>query len=192
LRRILPTDDDDDAAANDDDGGSPAKTEQDDAADSSTGSEFGGAAAFAATHARCSSRTEEFPVEQHLRITRSTTQQSNDRTGAASRSALTVRRLLEIDRSLVLVAGLYRRLRRAAVFSRSSRRFRLARPAAGRGVSRQPHAASNEHDTTIKHQDGCCKPFCAQGTSLARIDQGAVVAPKASPSQAAVLYRSSR
>jgi hypothetical protein len=61
-----------------------------------------------------------------LRITTRTKQQSNDRTGAASRSALTVRRSLTIDRSLVLVAGLRRRLHRAAAPSRSSRRFLLA------------------------------------------------------------------
>jgi hypothetical protein len=83
---------DDDAATANDDGGSPTKkTEQAAAADRSTDSECGGAAAFAASLAR-SSRTEEFPAEQSLRITTSTTQQSNDRTGVASNPSYRRRR----------------------------------------------------------------------------------------------------
>jgi hypothetical protein len=95
------------------DGGSRAKTEQVAAADSSTDDEFGGAAAFAAASAG-SSRTREFPANSPH--TTSTTQQSNGRTGAVVRSALTVRR-----RIVALMLELCRRLRRAAVLSRSSR-----------------------------------------------------------------------
>jgi hypothetical protein len=62
-----------------DEGGSPAKkAEQDAAADISTDCESRGTAAFAAAHVG-SSQMEEFPAEQSLRITTSTTQQSNDR-----------------------------------------------------------------------------------------------------------------
>jgi hypothetical protein len=89
-RQTVPIDAAPTPADDTEEGGSPAKkTEQDAAADSSTDSEYGRAAFTTASNG--SSRTEEFPVEQSLRIITSTTQQSNDRTGAASRSTLTVR-----------------------------------------------------------------------------------------------------
>jgi hypothetical protein len=103
LPRHTVTTDDASAAANDD-RGSRSKTEQDAAADSSTDGESFSAAVFAAATAG-SSRTRVFPANRTPHTT-STTQQSNDRAGAASRSALTVRRSLEsIDYCLGLGGG---------------------------------------------------------------------------------------
>jgi hypothetical protein len=142
LPRHTVTTDDAAAAANDDQG-SRSKTEQDAAADSSTDVESRSttrgtrsravATTTRATTTRATSTTStswmRAPGSRStlgccrraavlLRASSRTNQQSNDRTSAASRSA---------DRSLVFVAGLRRRLRRAAVLSRSSRRFLLAR-----------------------------------------------------------------
>jgi hypothetical protein len=108
-RQTVPTDASATPAGATDEGGSPAKkTEQDATADSSSDGESSGGAAFAAARVGIS-RAEEFPAEQSLRIATSTTQQSNDRTGAAACSALTVR-----CRIAALVAGLRRRLCRSA------------------------------------------------------------------------------
>jgi hypothetical protein len=89
----------------------------------STDEESGSTAAFSAAN-DCSSWTEEFPVEQSLRNTTSTTQQSNEQPVLRARY---VARSIRSIAALTLVAGLRRRLCRAAVLSRSSRQFLLAR-----------------------------------------------------------------
>jgi hypothetical protein len=77
-----------------------------------TDDEPGGAATpFAAANVG-SSRTSELAAELSMRITTCTTQQSNERTGAASRSALWVR-----HRITALALELRLRLRRATALS---------------------------------------------------------------------------